>query len=327
MLVEHPELLRGASVVYRKSGGAFASRPLERAPGAAYAATIPAAAVTAPGIAYTIEIERLDGVRAAAFATREDPHPVQVLEDRGVVRETALLDRLKGRRSVATASAELVRFGSTRGDKPLPCTPSQEGCGAGGTGVPDVDDQYYRVEAGYTYRPLGAVAEFSLRAGFVRGTSLVPTETLDPSKYEVGLNYGAPTVRFRLADAWHLETEFLTSITEVGFSVGAGGALLIGDPYGSKVTLGVETIGFEEGTYFGSRFYSRVDIAAADRFTIAPIVEVTDMPHATAFGVRLLGEATVDLGAGFGASLRGGYQARRSTSGGPSVGGGVSLAF
>ena len=35
--------------------------------------------------------------------------------------------------------------------------------------VPQVDDQYWRVEAGYTYRPLRTIAEFSLRGGVVRG--------------------------------------------------------------------------------------------------------------------------------------------------------------
>ena len=68
-----------------------------------------------------------------------------------------------------------------------------------------MNDQYWRMEAGYTYRPLGTVAEFSMRGGVVRGTSLVQQDTYDPSKYNVGLNYGAATVRFRLADAWHLE--------------------------------------------------------------------------------------------------------------------------
>src|SRR5262249_21210411 len=134
-------------------------------------------------------------------------------------------------------------------------------------------------------------------------------------------------VRFRLADAWHLETELLTSITEVGFSVGTGGALLIGDPYGSKLSLGFETIGIEKSTYFGRRFYTKMDILATCRLILSPMIEVTDMPHAEAFGVRLLGEADMDLGRGFMLGLRGGYQARKSTSGGPSVGGNLALAF
>jgi hypothetical protein len=292
-----------------------------------YTAVLPASAIKPPGLAYAIELERVDGTRVAVFASRSSLHPISVTEDQMDARERALFQRLGGRRSVVTASAEYVRFGTTIGETPLPCAAGQESCPPGEFRVPQVDDQYWRVEAGYTYRPLRTVAEFSLRGGVIRGESLVGLSELDEEKYKVGLNYGAPTVRFRFADAWHLEVGFLTSITEIGFSVGFANALLIGDPYGSKLTLGFETIGLDEATYFGSRFYSRMDIAVDDRITISPMLEVTDMPHADAFGVRLLGEGGLSLGGGFTLGLRAGYQARKSTSGGPSFGGHAALAF
>ena len=68
-------------------------------------------------------------------------------------------------------------------------------------------------------------------------------------------------------------------------------------------------------------------MVASDRVTVAPVVEVTDMPHAENFGVRLLGELGFALGGGFGAAIRGGYQARRWTEGGPGLGVNLSLAF
>jgi hypothetical protein len=316
-----------AGIVYRTADGVLKATPFLRSPEGGYTAVIPAGVVKAPGLAYAIELERVDGVRVAVFASRSSMHPISVVEDRMDARERALFQRLGGRRSVVTASAEYVRFGTTTGDRAIPCAAGQDICQPGEMTVPQVDDQYWRVEAGYTYRPLRTVAEFSLRGGVIRGKSLVGLNEIDEEKYKVGLNYGAPTVRFRFADAWHLELEFLTSITEIGFSVGLGNALLIGDPYGTKLTLGFETIGLDDSTYFGSRFYSRMDIAAADRVTVSPMIEVTDMPHADAFGVRLLGEAGISLGGGFTLGLRAGYQARKSTSGGPSFGGNLSLAF
>jgi hypothetical protein len=63
-----------------------------------------------------------------------------------------------------------------------------------------------------------------------------------------------------------------------------------------------------------------MDIAARHGLVISPIVEVTDMPHADRFGVRLLTEARYDTGKGFGLGLVGGYQARVATSGGPTLG-------
>lgn len=326
--IEHPELVKYAGIVYRTPKGPLRAAPFLRSVEGGYTAVIPAGAVKAPGLSYAIELERVDGVRVAVFASRSSMHTISVVEDRMDARERAAFERLEGRRSVVTALAEYVRFGTTTGDTAIPCAAKQDDCAEGEMVVPQVDDQYWRVEAGYTYRPLRTVAEFSLRGGVVRGTSLVGgLEEKNDESYKVGLNYGAPTVRFRFADAWHLELEFLTSITEIGFSVGFGNALLIGDPYGSKLTLGFETIGVDSDTYFGSRFFSRMDIAAADRVTVSPMVEVTDMPHAEAFGVRLLGEVNVAVGGGFGVGLRAGYQARKSTSGGPSFGGNATLAF
>src|SRR5262249_43906614 len=155
--------------------------------------------------------------------------------DRADARERALLSRLEGRRSLARASAEYVGFGMTTGTA-LKCGPAETKCIPGELVVPVVRDQYFRLEASYTYRLLQVVSEFGLRMGIVRGYSLVDLPELNVSKYSVGLNYGSPWVQFRFADAWHLEISALSSITEVGFSVGFGNALLIGDPYGTKLT-------------------------------------------------------------------------------------------
>ena len=119
-----------------------------------YVAVIPGAEIEPPGLAYTIEIERLDGVVIPGFASRAAPFPVVVIEDRTDAREKAAMERLLGRRSVASFSAEMVRFGSTAGRSPIPCAAGQEGCTAGQLVTPVIDDQYFRIEAGYTYRPL-----------------------------------------------------------------------------------------------------------------------------------------------------------------------------
>jgi hypothetical protein len=102
---------------------------------------------------------------------------------------------------------------------------------------------------------------------------------------------------------------------------------MIGDPYGTKLTLGAEGIGISKTTYFGSRFFTKLDILIRDWLIVAPSIEVTDMPHAEAFGVRLLGDATFAIWRGLSLGLRGGYQARKSTSGGPAAGGTLGLAF
>lgn len=281
-----------------------------------YVAVIPGLAVR-PLLAYAIEIESTDGERIPVFATRARPHPVNVLDTADDAREAALLARVGGRRSVVQTSVEYVSFGTSR-DTVFVRSP---GTGAGAPQQRSVSDRYYRIEGAYTYRLLGVVSEFGMRAGMVRGRSLVPGET-DPSKYDVGLNYGAPRIRVRAEDWLHFEGELLISVTEVGFSTGGGGAVLLGDPYGSKLTLGLEGV-----QVFGVRGYTRLDLVANGWLTLSPIVEVSNMPHAETAGVRLLTEASVALGNGFRASTRGGYQARSFDQGGPTIGGGLSYAF
>ena len=312
--IEEPHRIKRA-ILYVSAPNASSPREVlfQRAPTGPYVAVVPGLDVRPPGFAYAIELELVDGTRVAAFATRARPFRVAVPPDLEDARERALLTRLDGRRSVVSASGEYVLFGRTAATVVDPDT--------GLTEQRDIRDQYYRVESGYTYRPLGTVAEFSIRIGVVRGRSVVPGET-DADKFDVGLNYGSPSVRFRLADQFHLETELLTSVTEVGFSVGAGGALLVGDVYGSHLTFGVESV-----QTFGTRFFSRMTISAGDSLQVTPIIEVTDMPHADRFGVRLLTEVGTSLGSGVHLAARGGYQARTFTSGGPSAAAIVSYAF
>ena len=318
--IQHPELVKRAILAYRASDtGPFSEVEFRRGAPGPYVAEVPGDAVNPPQLSYLIELEGLDGTRTPAFASRAEPEHVLVPEQLMDARERALLTRLAGRRSVFAVSGEYVDFGYSN---------AKVQGSAGLVSGESVHDEFFRVEGSYTYRPLRTVTEFSLRVGVVRGNSPVPLyDAQAPGKseadrFKVGLNYGAPTVRLRLDDIVHLEAEFLTSVTETGFSVGTGGAILLGDPYGSKLTLGFESI-----QVFGTRFWSRMDIRASDRVTVAPLVEVSNMPHADNYGVRLLGEVTAELGAGFSAALRAGYQARVSTGGGPSAGATLGYAF
>ena len=312
--IDHPELAKSVTLVYRAADGSVHEAPFLRSPEAPYVAMIPEDAVDSPGVAYAIEGVLLDGKRAPLFASREQMHPVAVPEDIADTRERSLLAQVEGRRSVVSASGEYVRFGPTN------ATVLSHGAGSPLVST-TVADGYYRIEGDYTYRLFGPVAEFGIRVGAVRGTSVVPNET-DPAKFDVGLNYGAPHVTVRLGDWLHVGGEMLTSVTEVGFSVGGGATVLLGDMYGTHLTVGFESI-----QVFGTRGFSRFDIAASPRITVAPIIELTNMPHAENTGVRLLTEVRANVGRGFMVAVRGGYQARDAASGGPSVGGGISYAF
>jgi hypothetical protein len=318
--IEHPELVKRALLIYATEGSPQAREVEFRRGATEYVAEVPAAELLPRWLEYSLELELLDGTRQVVFASRKNPHRVSVPEELMDARERALYQRLGGKRSVFSASGDYVDFGTSK---------AQTADALGNPIGHDVRDHYFRLEGGYTYRPLRFVTEFSLRAGVVRGQSPVPIDDgsdtsgakpRDP--FKVGLNYGAPSVRLRLADVCHVEGEFLTSVTEKGFSLGVGAAVLVGDPYGGKLTLGFESI-----KTFGTRFWSRMDIPATRRLTFSPIIEIADTPHANKFGVRLLGELGVDVGGGFSIGARGGYQARLFTEGGASGGGTVAYAF
>ncbi len=316
-VVDRPDRVKRALLVFQ-GGGTHGEVEFARSSGPlGYVAIIPATAVR-PDLGYSIEIETTTGEQLAVFATRAAPHHVTVLDSPEDRREAALLTRLHGRRSVVQTSGEYASFGTTTAT--VPAAPPGSGL-ATPAETRRVPDQFYRVEGSYTYRLLGTVSEFGIRAGVVRGQSLVRGES-DPSKYEVGLNYGAPRIRLRAEDWLHIEGELLTSVTEVGFAVGGGGAVLLGDPYGSKLAFGLEGI-----QVFGVRGYTRLDLVATSRLSVAPIIEVTTMPHADVAGVRLLGEAGIDMGAGLRLDVKAGYQARRFDQGGPTLGGGLAYAF
>ena len=310
--LDRPDLVRRATLVYRHgsqiSEVAFARSTSLAAP---YVAVIPAEHVVRPSLAYALEIERADGTRAPVFATRDAMQTVEVVGDTTDAREEALLARLHGRRFVTSVTGEYASFGTVSGQV----------CPTSGCSTTSLTDSFYHVEGSFTYRLLRTVSEFGVRVGVYRGTSFVPNAT-DPSQFNVGLNYGAPWVRIRATDWLHFEGEFLASVTEVGFSVGGGGSVILGDAYGSNLTLGFESI-----EVFGTRGFTRFDVQALRWLKIAPIVEVTTMPHASTAGVRLLTDLTFDLGHGFGLTARGGYQARSFASGGPSAGGAVTYAF
>lgn len=303
--------LTAAYVIYRTetSGGLRQAMFRRSSLGDGWIAEIPSDQLGGDTFAYSIEGRAADGDHLPLFASREDPQRVQLQDARTDAAEAGALARLGGRRSVVATSFDYVSFGrrapGVASVTPVPGEPQ----------VVKSDDRYVRAEAGYTYRVLRDIAEFGLRIGVVRGSS--------PGRdREVGLNYGAPHLRVRAAPFLHFEGAIFTGITEVGFAFGVGGSVHLGDPYGTKLVLGLETI-----EVFGTRGYSRLDVGGPLGFTLSPTVEITDMPHATATGVRLLLEASRPVAGGFTLAARGGYQARDEATGGPTLGIGAAYAF
>ncbi|MBM4363395.1 MAG: hypothetical protein FJ104_11990, partial [Deltaproteobacteria bacterium] len=277
--VQGRDLVRSAWVVYRRAGEPrFLQVELRRGP-AADIAEIPAAAVAAPAVEYAIEVELVEGGRQAVFASREAPHRVAVSARHLDLREAALLQRLEGRRSAVALRAEAASFGATRAAYASRVTGARP-------------DRYVAVESTYTYRPLRTVTEFSVGVGILRGDAPTRASAARPgASGGVGMNWTAPSVLVRLGDSAHLGGEAIAGVTEQGFRLGWGGSLHLGDPYGTKLVVGLSLV--ED---FGERYWSRLDLTATPWLRISPRVEATTFPHASYPGMRLLLDAAVDLG-------------------------------
>ncbi|MBI4956454.1 MAG: hypothetical protein HY908_30835 [Myxococcales bacterium] len=291
---------------------------LHRASPGPFETVIPGDEVAAPDIAYCIEVEELDGRRYPVFGSRDAPKAVQVLEASLDLIGRTFAAGFDDRRSLFIGSFDWVSFGKSEATTPGP---------DGLPRVETVQDQYYRVEGGYTYRPFYVVSEFGVRLGVVRGKAPVPVRELLPEqsedeRFDVGLNYALSYVRFRIADLFHTDSSFLLNVAELGFSVGGGGTLHIGDLRGTKLALG-----FEGVQHFGLRFFSQLDVRPDEAVRISPIIEVSNMPSADSYGVRLLAEVGVDFGLGIQAAARVGYQARNFASGGATLGGSFGYGF
>jgi hypothetical protein len=312
--VTHPELVKQLTLHVVLSDGTPIDRPFRRSRRDDYVASVESDALHGESLTYRVSLLSTSGKRQNVFATPESPHTVQLVPTAIDLNERVLLQRVKNRRNAFVAFGEYVNFGQSQ---------LEPGVADDSASAERVPDHYYRLEASYVHRPLRLVSEFSLRVGLVRGRSPVPVsgaaDSDSAAQRRVGLNYAAPTVRFRANDWVYVDGELLASVTEVGFSTGAGSAVILGDPYGTRLMVGFETI-----EVFGTRLFSRTDLAVHPDVTVAPIIEVTDMPHASRFGVRLLGEVALAFRGGLRAHLRGGYQARTFDSGGPAFGGAFS---
>jgi hypothetical protein len=314
----HAETIARALLLFRTpTSEGYREIEFRRSVPGPYLAVVDEARMVPPYLEYTVELELRDGRRVAVLGSRRAPHRVQIAPDTMDVVEEALDSRVEGRRNAFSAGGEYVSFGSSEARLRT----------NGHTETTTVRDEYYRVEAGYTHRLLGWVPEFGIRAGVLRGSVPVTVRELQPGQdeadgFDVGLNYGSPWLRFRIVDMLHVDASVLISVNEVGFQVGAGTSVHIGDPYGSKLTIGVE--GVQE---FGTRLYTQLDIQAHDLVRVAPVIEVTNAPSADRFGVRVLAEIGTQIGYGFTLTGRGGYQARTFTAGGPCLGGALGYAF
>jgi hypothetical protein len=184
-------------------------------------------------------------------------------------------------------------------------------------------DRYYRIEAGYAYGFLSRVESIRLTLVRVRGESAqLVVGRAGPQSVLTGIDCGRAEVTLLATEEVRARAALLLGASQRGFEYGVGSALVLGDPQGMNLDLGLEHI-----TTLGTTGHLRMGFLAHERVPMGASVEVSSFPAGHDAGVRLL----YDIGYRFGPvtqlSLRGGYQGRTSVSGGPSLGASFEYGF
>ncbi|HEU5054988.1 MAG TPA: hypothetical protein VFU21_00625, partial [Kofleriaceae bacterium] len=234
-----------------------------------WTATIPAGAVTAPGVDYFIDVRGPDGRTQAVFASQAAPHRISVRRSAGEVRKERELARAGGRRSRFSTMAEWVDFGTR--------TYRKDGMER------DIPDRYYRIDASYTYLLLAYPLK-AFRIGGLRllGTSPEATRgdgeecpgTLADCDVEAGFKVGGyAELRFALQEGIELDARGTFMATKEGFNVGGRGELRFGVEDGSHVAMGGELL-----ADVGSSAFFRLGWDTVPGLPMTAAVEVLDYP-------------------------------------------------
>jgi len=291
-------------VEWRPRGGGRGGRVVAARDVGGWIAELPEAAVQPPGFSYWA-IERLDdGTERPIFASAADPHPVQVFDTTRDAGRRDELEGLRGRRSEMTARGEWVDFGQRR----VPLYGS------------DVPDRYYRLEAGFSYAILSAVDRIDIAIGHLRGRAAT-LGVRDPD-FRVGTDYGRAAITWLADPLVRIRTSILFGISQEGFEEGGGGDLILGQPWRTSFTVGVDGV-----TTLGWTGRVRLGWATVERVPMGASIAVTTFPAGEDAGVRLLYDVGIEIGDAWLVRAEGGYQGRTSVTGGPAAGLEVALRF
>ncbi|HEX4453685.1 MAG TPA: hypothetical protein VH143_22600 [Kofleriaceae bacterium] len=284
----HPQLM------YRAVGEhAFAALAFDAKPDSYYIATLPAAAVQAPGVEYYIVVDTPDEPRQLAFGTPEQPMRVEV---EGRFNQNSELARYGVRDEIST-DGELVNYTSHDGTR----------------------DYYYRAEGDYLHRIFGTVYSMRFGAGYLHGVAIenasMPTT--------VGFLYAYSEAEFRSAS---LPIAF---IPRVIFGVNDNG---VGGGFEARVRLGDELgMNFEGGltvlSELGFEMFTQLTMHPSRNTSVALAAYLENLPLDNSLGFRSYADVRYRFARATSVLVRLGVAARSIDTIGPDIGLGVARGF
>lgn len=307
-VVDEPGALTSAALHYRVRGDSTYQRVLlGREHGIYLRASIPSAAVVAPGVEYFVEVARPGGDAGAAYASPETPQPVAV----DPAPLVTVFDPAPGRirLSLQASYLDFATFDHREVD---------------GRAV-DRTDHVALSEIDVLYRLRGPL--WGVRAGFgsyrgVGGRADGVWTEASPAP-SVGFQYGYVEAELRTTETrvpLGAAVRLITGVGNDGFEVGAAGRIRIGDADDVNLSAGVSDIGA-----LGFVSDLRLETWPAARLPIGISVGVTDQPGRGDLGVRLATDVGWQARRWVRPTVRVSWQGRTAAHGG--LGGGLGLVF
>ncbi len=239
---------------YRRLGsaGAYREVPFERSSAGGYFATVPAEAVSRPGVEYYIAGRDASGAEVPHFASEREPHPVLV--EAPLVERLGQSDeeRMGGRLDSVRLDIDGHNFGNRY----------------------DRHDYFVRGELAWTHHFLRTLYAISFGYGGIEGKT---PETDEPGALAVkkSARYGFSEVRTRLYEAVFVDLRATLGVDRDDLEYGGSGAVTLGRPWRSCLQIGGEML-----RSMGPTAFVRLQWDTAPPFLMGASVVKTDLPDA-----------------------------------------------
>ncbi|HUQ06592.1 MAG TPA: hypothetical protein VM261_29015 [Kofleriaceae bacterium] len=205
---------------YRSRGGAWQDAAFEQSSAGGWFATIPAEAITPPGAEYYIVGATTDGNgEVSHFASADAPQPIRI--------EPTLIDRLE--------QLDDVRLGNRRESVALDVDGHDFGNRYGNA------DAFVRAELQWTHRVSRTLHSVGFGFGSIWGRT--PDSDGLGAQEQIALGrYGFAAVRVRAYPSVFVDGKLALGVSDEGFLRGLGGAVILGKPWRSNVSVGGEML-------------------------------------------------------------------------------------
>lgn len=261
-------------------------------------ATLPAVAIAPPGAEYYI-VGRGPAGEQLHFGSDVAPQIVRVEPTEADRLEAIDLIRTQGRTETVRLDIDAHNFTNRYGN----------------------DDAFLRAEVSWTHRISRTLYSVGFGFGLIEGRT--PTE--DPMVESVtrAARYGGGEVRVRVHPAVYVDGRLILGVTDDGFMTGGSGAVTLGKPWRSNVSMGAEHLDGMGGTQF-----IRLQWDTAPPLLMGASIVRTDLPGVLISPQGLYVRYDLDYAASPGFRLRGAvsYGARDGQAGfGGSLGTAISF--